>query len=506
MRFEGTVARRRRAGSVLAVALLCVAASVWRLSCVRLGPDPDTDAYAHYVIARQLLDTPENLRIHWVWLPLYHAFVALGIVLGASLDGVRSANAVLAAIPALMIALWVGKDRCGTADHSLVALSAASLTLLAPLGLQLGTTGQMELSLTCSLMGAAFALSRERYALAALLLSLAVMLRYESWFLVALIALVWVARRAREERPALGLLACWLCPAFTISAWAALRASQGEDWFWFIRANQAFAEHALTQLRETQHGRLEGLARYTIALPALQFGLAAPFALLGLRRTLAVEGPWFVLLPLGVLCFLTASAMSRSQLGLERHFLPLVPFMAIWIAHGLARTSEWLGVLLAPARDARSLLVGQTGARGPVSERVHAVLSYSALALLALRVPAVLEDWRDVTRSALPAERAVAAFLARVPAGARIVCDEAAPEVLSGLSAERFVRTFVGPDALEMVLTLARDREVFVLTRANRIGAFARLGDLVYGGPALPFAVVRVRPGLRNLAAAARGA
>src|SRR5687768_2330037 len=88
------------AGLVLAgvsLAAVLLASMFWRLGCIGAGPDPDTDAYGHYIIARLMWDNPFNLNIHWVWLPFYHAVLALPVRLGATLDHVRSANAVLAA-------------------------------------------------------------------------------------------------------------------------------------------------------------------------------------------------------------------------------------------------------------------------------------------------------------------------------------------------------------------------------------------------------------------------
>lgn len=485
------VARRPRLVALALVSLVCVLASLWRLSCITLGPDPDTDAYGHYVIARQLLETPGNLRIHWVWLPLHHALIAIGVALGVSLDGVRSANAVLAALPPLMIVAWLDRGESGAPERTGVALTAALAAAAAPLALQLGTTGQMEVMFSCLLTGVAFALQRERHALAAVLMSLAVLTRYESWPLVALIGLVWTLRRARGERPPWALFGCALAPALVISTWAALRAHQGEAWFGFIRDNQAFAENALSHTGSGSGSRLAALGRYMVVLPALQFGVVAPFALLGLRRTLRSQGIWFVLLPLAVLCFLTTSNLTRSQLGLERHFLPLVPFLAIWIAHGLHAIRE---------RLARSTAGVPTG----VHAALHTGLPGLALLLLAARLPAALDGWESLTRSALPAERAAAQFLARTPRDAPIVCDEASPEVLSGLAAQRFVRARVGPDVAGTVLALAREHDVFVLTRAERIGAVSSLGELVYGGPSLPFAAVRIRRAPPEMAAAPR--
>src|SRR5688572_490983 len=149
--------------SILSFCALTLVLCAWRLHCVTLGPDPDTDAYGHYMIARQLLETPENLRIHWVWLPSYHALLALGVWLGVSLDGVRCVNAMLAAVPPLLLFFGLARGRAGEAP-TFVPWLAAVLALGAPLAVQMGTTGQMEVWFSCLLLGIALALRHERHA------------------------------------------------------------------------------------------------------------------------------------------------------------------------------------------------------------------------------------------------------------------------------------------------------------------------------------------------------
>src|SRR5260221_7363356 len=82
---------------VLAVVLFL---ALWRMAYVIAGPDPDSDAYGHHAIARQILVDPKNLTVHWVWLPLFHYAQAIAIVFGATMNTVRLANvAISAAVP-----------------------------------------------------------------------------------------------------------------------------------------------------------------------------------------------------------------------------------------------------------------------------------------------------------------------------------------------------------------------------------------------------------------------
>ena len=47
---------------VVALALGLVALAAWRAACVLDGPDVDTDAYAHHMIARAILADPRVVR------------------------------------------------------------------------------------------------------------------------------------------------------------------------------------------------------------------------------------------------------------------------------------------------------------------------------------------------------------------------------------------------------------------------------------------------------------
>ena len=85
------------------ILLLVTGLAIWRLAFVSAGVDPDSDAYGHHAIARQVLVAPRDLTVHWVWLPFFHYAQAFGIALGASLQSVRYVNVALAAIIPLFL-------------------------------------------------------------------------------------------------------------------------------------------------------------------------------------------------------------------------------------------------------------------------------------------------------------------------------------------------------------------------------------------------------------------
>ena len=55
---------RARRLPVVALAIAVVALAAWRVVCVLAGPDVDTDAYAHHMIARAILADPGFGKYH----------------------------------------------------------------------------------------------------------------------------------------------------------------------------------------------------------------------------------------------------------------------------------------------------------------------------------------------------------------------------------------------------------------------------------------------------------
>lgn len=479
-----------RASTYAGLAVVTLGLCAWRLACIRTGPDPDSDAYGHFLIARQLLATPLELRIHWVWLPLYHALLAVLVALGATLDHVRQLSAVAATLPPLLL-LWAlarerplapDAERAGTRERlPLVALGAASIAAASPLLVQLGTTGQMEVTF-CALLTLTIALLvHERFAASAVALCALVLMRYEGWAVAAVVGAVLVGRCLSRRKPlSHAEWACVLAPGASVLAWATLRWLGGERWFGFILENQAFAEQALGAAAHPSALPL-ALARYTAVVPWRTFGLAAPCALLGVGPTLRRHGVWLVAPGVAIVAFLTASSLTRSQLGLDRHFTSVVPFAATWIAYGLKRLATLVTALTLPA-------LGGTRAR---------YLSALALApfLLSLtqRLSDGLEGWLETTRESLREQREIARSLRGVPADAHILCADASIEVLSELAPERFERVSVARQIAERVAQLAPSSDVYVVQRADGLRSVGA-GAVLYGaldGPPESFVLMR---------------
>jgi hypothetical protein len=502
---------------------LTVVLWLWRVRCIAAGPDPDGDAYGHFVIARQLLETPLDLHIHWVWLPLHHLLLAAGISVGASLDHVRLANALLSALTPLLLGwgMWraalrqtglrqtglpqTGLPQTGRRQAGLrselasgtspgltelgVPLLAAALAALTPLSLMMGTTSQPEPTFAVLLLGAALLLGARRWALAALLLSAMVLLRYEAWAAAASVAALLLLQRCWPTAALLsgegsatapltrGRLGCVCAPGLTVLGWAALRRLDGGGWFDFLRLNQRFAEDALSRMaRPSPWQELRVLAPH---VPNAVWLLLA-LGLLGVPRLVRRTSVWFVLLPLAIAAFLCLGWLLRSHLGLSRHWVGLVPFAAAAVAQGCAQLAEGLQRIRQPWAGSIGL----------------AALSLLVLVPAARELPAPLAGWRQHTASAFPEQRDAARFLRGLPESAALWCDDAATEVLSQLPSERFVRKYLGQDAVAQLRQWHRSEEVVVLSQAERIREVLPFAELLYGDPqGAGLIALRVRPG-----------
>lgn len=466
---------------------------LWRVRCIAVGPDPDGDAYGHFVIARQLLLTPLDLQIHWVWLPLYHLLLAASVGLGASLDDVRLGNALISALTPLLLG-W-GLRRAARARGGQLSLTergvpllAAALATLAPLSLFMGTTAQPEPTFALLLLAATLLLGERRWALAALALSALVLLRYEAWAVAASVAALLVLQRYWPLAAALsadpssaatplarGRLACVLAPALTVLGWAALHRLDSGGWFAFLQLNQRFAEDALSRM--ARPSPLQELRELSDRVPNLAW-LLALLALLGVPRLVRRSGVWLVVVPLAVAAFLLLGWLLRSHLGLSRHWVGLVPFAAAAIAHGCAQCADWLEGMRprsgAPAFWALALL-----------------LSVQAARLL----PAPLHAWREHTAAALPDRREAASFLRSLPESMPLWCDDAAAEVLSELPGARFVRSYLGHGALAQLRGWQATEEVIVLSLAERLRQLLPHAELLYGdAEGTGLIALRVRP------------
>jgi len=470
---------RARRLHVLALALAILALAAWRAACVRAGPDVDTDAYAHHMIARAILAQPGDLAVHWVWLPLFHYAQVPLVALGGTMQDVRWANVALSA--ALPFVLYAYVRRTSSAAQSATpsqatALVAALIAAACPIVMQMGTTAQPEPVFALLVLGLAITFQDRSYPSAAILLSAGVMLRYEAWASLAAIGLVLAVepwwRRVRGMPPEEHTGRQWMvvaAPVVFILAWAALRRPVDGQWFGFLRQTRQFANDAT----HTKLGAAKDAFFYPFWVPLHVMGSVLPLVPFGVARTVRQQGGRFVLVQLACLGFVSLTWMMRSSLGLERHFVCIVPLYATFAAQGAAVLADGI------ARWARRPVVGQVVAGG---------LVLGLLAGLCAQLDVWMGHWRASIERGWPERTALGAFLRELPGARTIYCDEATIELLSGLDRRRFDRHWVDdPHTWDLIEDEAHDRGlVYIATWRRELRGHEGVGDIVFVAGADP--------------------
>src|ERR1019366_9071491 len=232
----------------------------------------------------------------------------------------------------------------------------------------------------------AITFQERRYGLAAVMLSAAVVLRYEAWASLAIVALValveWAEpwwRRRRGLPPESGAGGAWIvvvAPVVLILAWAVLRRPVDGQWFGFLRQTREFANDAT----HTKLGAVEDVLFYPLWVPIRVMGAVLPLVPFGIARTVRQQGARFVLVVAACLGFVSLTWVTRSSLGLDRHFVCVVPLYATFAAQGATVVADALAKI----------------ARRPIAGRaVAAVLAAGSLAGLLVQLDVWMGFWRD---------------------------------------------------------------------------------------------------------------
>ena len=564
---------------VVALGLAVAGLALWRAACVLAGPDVDTDAYAHHMIARAILADPRDLAVHWVWLPLFHYLQVPLVALGGTMNAVRWVNVALSAAVPIALFFYVrgttgratpetttgraapetttgraapetttgraapetttgraapetttGRAAPGRATSSsappmsadATALVAALLAAACPIAMQMGTTAQSEPLFALLALGIAIAYERRRYGVTAAMLGAAVLLRYEGWAIFATVAALTAAetvlarmrrrpsgraaepgrpRSKRGSSPAAAWVAV-LVPAALILAWAALRRPVDGRWFGFLGQTHEFASQAVVD-----GGRARGvigLARdalyYPLYVAVRVLGPAVALAPFGVARTWRDQGARFVLVLAACLGFVSLTWVNRSSLGLDRHFVSVVPLYAVFAAQGVAAIAERV------QRWAGSAASERTAWGAP--RALAAALSIGSLAVLAMMLTVWMTFWRAAIDRGWPERAALGAYLRSLPQAGTIFCDDATLEILSGLDRRRFDRHWVDdPHTWDLIGAAAQaDGVTYVATWRRKLIAHESAGPLVFRATDAPadessgVAVMRVLPDANRVA------
>jgi hypothetical protein len=459
---------------VLAIALAGLGA--WQAACVLAGPDIDTDAYAHHMIARAILADPRDLAVHWVWLPLFHYAQVPLVAAGGSMQAVRWFNVLVSVVSPVVLYAYMARTARTFESQippAVLALLAAVIAAACPIVMQMATTAQPEPLFSLLVLGVAITFEQRRYGRAAALLSAAAMLRYEAWAALAAIGLALVLehwRRTRAGSPVEKAWRAWsvvVAPLVLILSWAALRRPVDGQWFGFLRQTREFANDAT-------HARI-GLARdllyYPVYVAGRVMGPALALVPFGILRTVRQQGARFVLVPVACLGFVSLTWIMRSSLGLDRHFVCVVPLYATFGAQGAAAIADWL------AQRTRHAVAGRA---------VAGSVAVAMLASLGVELHVWMGFWRTSIERSWPDRRALAAFLRMLPGEPTLFCDDATFELLTGLDRRRFDRHWMDdPHSWSLVEDEARTRGVtYVATWRRKLRGHEAEGPIVFAAGA----------------------
>lgn len=465
---EATSARWQRKHTWLAVGLLSLVLAVWRAHLVGLGPDPDSDAYGHYVIARKVLASPGAHGVHWVWLPLFHWLQVPLVALGGSMNVVRYLNVALwAAVPLVLVGYLLKRE-----IHPAVVAVAGFFCALCPIGMQMGTTAQPEPLFGLLLLVFAWAYDQRRFGWAALVLSTAVLLRYEAWAVLLGVgihqAVRLLGRRKLRDDDGWGYLVPVIAPGLAVLAWALVRWPVDGRFLGFVLDTRRFATEVHASESAFEGGFVTGLRDclyYVYDVAFRVYGWPILLFPLGLWTTIR-RYPGLALTGVGALGFVTLTWVMRGTLGLDRHFVAVIPFYA---------TAMALGV------ESLVRLIQQRTHKRWTGPAVGAPAALASLALITWGMVIWMGHWRGSIAGGYRDRLAVADYLRQVPEDATIVCDEATVEVLSELDRTRFDRRSPGGEAgAKRVLQQASEHEVYVATWLGNLKALESHGTIVF--------------------------
>jgi hypothetical protein len=438
------------------------------------------------MIARAILADPRDLAVHWVWLPLFHYLQVPLVALGGTMDHLRWANVVLtAALPCVLFGYVRATARPCEAQTppDAIAFAAAVFAGACPIVMQMGTTAQPEPLFALLVLGVAIAFERGQVPSTAAMLGAAVLLRYEAWAVLVLIAaalvLPWPKRWIRPAGAAVGPKAWWavLVPGLLIVVWAALRHPVDGRWFGFLTQTHQFADAALVD-KPSWHSSALAWARdllyYPLVVPVRVLGPVVALVPFGLRRTWRQQGGGFVLVFVACLGFVSLSWAMRSSLGLDRHFVVVVPLYATCAAQGAATLADWSARVLARrGRRARASLLGRGAGYA---------LALATLFGLGAELRIWMGFWRGSIERGWPERVALGEYLRSLSDASTIFCDDATLEVISGVDRHRFDRHWVDdPHTWDLVNDTAREAgAVYVATWRRKLRGHEGAGKIVF--------------------------
>jgi hypothetical protein len=463
---------------------------VWQVIYVIQIPDMDTDAYEHFIIARQILLAPKDLNLHWVWLPLYHYITAVAILLGANLTVIRFANIFLCSLIPVILFFYLNKK---PKENTLFkALLASLICALSPIGIFMGTTAQPESLFVLSVILFCFLFEKEKYFIASVFLAIACMLRYEAWAILIIFTIynLFIFVRNKKLKNAFNYkqLIILILPAIVISAWILLRWKNDGKFLSFLFDTKVFANDTLKEESSFSGGImkfLNDLFFYPVWIPILFMGINYVFVPFGLLKTWR-ENKILVISGFSILIFITLSWILKSNLGLNRHFVSLIPVYAVLMANG---------VLFLASFFQNQIFFRLTEFRFLKFFTATRILIIILFITSAFYLSMWLSIWRNTFGIGYPEREEAAVYLNSLNPGKTIYCNDAIVEIFSNLDYKRFNHIWMDttPNLSELLREEAnKEGELYVVTSEDKIKNLNGTGKIVFESRVNPKTKFRV--------------
>lgn len=431
----------------------------------------DTDAYVHHTIARQIVMSPKDLSIHWVWLPLFHYISAGAILLGAKMDDVRFANIIIWAFVHVILFFFLYKQK--TENNLFITFLSSVLCALFPIGILMGTTAQPEPLFALLVLLFIISATNKRYITSAIILSFACMLRYEAWAVLFVTAILYLydmikQRKLFIEKKIFNIV----LPSLVILTWAILREPFDGRLFGFLFQTQQFANDALNQSNSLQGGILKilyDIIYYPVFIPFLFIGINLLFIPFGIKK-FCIYNKWFLFSGAGILAFITLSWIMKSNLGLDRHFVSLIPLYSTLTAYGIANAINYLKKL-----NIKNKILNPEN----IKFTILTIIFISTLIYLVMW----LYIWQNNFKEGFPERKSAAEYLKNIPDNKTIFCNDAIVEVFSDIDFRRFNHIWMenNPGATEMILQKANTGGyVYVISTPDKWKNINFIGEKIY--------------------------
>jgi hypothetical protein len=448
---------------------------IWQIYFVVNIPDMDTDAYVHHVIARQIIMSPKDLSIHWVWLPLFHYISAGAILMGAKIDAIRFANIFIWASVPVILFFFIYRHKAE--NNLLKAFLSSIFCTLFPIGILMGTTAQPEPLFALLILLFITSAANERFIISSIILSFACMLRYEAWAAVLAAGIFYLTDIIRNRRFIINKkIFNILLPAAVILAWAVLRVPFDGKLFGFLFQTQQFANDALNETNSFSGGIIKilyDIIYYPVFIPFLFTGINILFIPFGIKKFYKYN-KWFLITGAGILAFITFSWILKSNLGLNRHFVSLIPLYSTLSAYGIANAITYLK---------KSNIKIKILKPENIKFTILTIIFISSLTYLIMW----LSIWNANFREGFPERKTAAEFLRNIPDNKPIFCNDAIVEVFSDINFRRFNHVWMenNPGAPEIIMQAAiKDEHVYVITTPDKWKNINEIGKIIYQSPA----------------------